>query len=97
MSQEILLLAAILVVGISTGVLYPAWRDIRVERTPLSDHVVVNLDSGDAVEGAMVRSNAMYYLVKGATIHSGGDSVVADGTVVIPRRQVDYIQVLGSR
>jgi hypothetical protein len=66
-----------------------------VFRAVVHRRVVVNLLSGRAVEGVLVRQTGPLLHVKDARLHEPGSSPSpVDGEVVIERSQVDFIQAL---
>ena len=67
-----------------------AYRSVVVHR-----RVVVNLLSGRAVEGVLVRQSGPLLVVKDARIHEpGAEPAAVDGEIVIERDRVDFIQAL---
>lgn len=64
-------------------------------RTVIHRRVVVNLLSGRAIEGVLVRQTGPLLHIKDARVHEpGADPSPVDGEVVIERSQVDFIQAL---
>lgn len=64
-------------------------------RTVLRRRVVVNLLSGSAIEGVLVRQRGPLLHLKNAVLHErGADPAQLDGEAVIERTQVDFIQAL---
>lgn len=69
-----------------------AYRRLVVHR-----RVVVNLTTGRAVEGVLVRVAGPLLIVKDARLHQPGTvPVTVDGDVVIERSRVDFIQAIGG-
>lgn len=65
------------------------WRLVKARR------VVVNLKSGQAIEGLLVRRSGPLLFIAEARLHEGGDNPVPlDGQAVVERPTVDFIQVL---
>lgn len=65
------------------------WRLIVARR------VVVNLQTGRAIDGLLVRRSGGLLFLKNAVLHEpGADPVPLDGEAVIERSQVDFIQAL---
>lgn len=65
------------------------WRLVRARR------VVVNLRSGQAVDGLLVRQSGPLLFIAEARLHEGGDNPVPiDGQAVIERPNIDFIQML---
>ncbi|TXH18714.1 MAG: hypothetical protein E6R06_26100 [Mycobacterium sp.] len=58
--------------------------------------VVVNLRSGNAIEGVCTYDGRDHMIVRGALVHEAGaeGAVPADGEVRIDRANVDYTQLL---
>lgn len=66
------------------------WRRLVVHR-----RVVVNLLSGRAIEGVVVDQDGPLLCIKDALLHEpGAEPSKVDGSVVIERTQVDFIQAL---
>lgn len=68
---------------------------MRAFRTVIHRRVVVNLISGRAVEGVLVKQTGPLLHLKDANLHEpqAGSSPM-DGEVVIERSHVDFIQAL---
>jgi hypothetical protein len=65
------------------------WRLVKARR------VVVNLRSGQAVQGLLVRQSGPLLFIAEAQLHEGRDSPVPiDGQAVIERPNIDFIQLL---
>ena len=58
--------------------------------------VLVNLFSGNAIEGVCTYDGREHMIVRGALVHEAGadGAVPADGEVRIDRGNVDYVQML---
>lgn len=58
--------------------------------------VLVNLFSGNAIEGVLTHRVADQYILRAALIHEPGSDATpqADGEIVIDAANVDYIQML---
>ena len=68
---------------------------MRAFRVIVHRRVVVNLLSGRAVEGVLVRQTGPLLHIKDAVLHEpGAEPSPVDGEVVIERPQVDFIQAL---
>jgi small nuclear ribonucleoprotein (snRNP)-like protein len=66
-----------------------AWRRLRAKR------VVVNLKSGRALDGLLVRRSADLLFLRNATVmEPGAEPARLDGEAVIARADVDFIQAL---
>lgn len=64
-------------------------------RTAVRRRVVVNLVSGRAVQGVLVKQTGPLLVLKDAHVHEpGSGEAPVDGDIVIERRQVDFIQAL---
>lgn len=61
----------------------------------VSRRVVVNLTTGSTIEGVLYDERGPLIVLRNASLH--GDTGVApmDGTVVIERDRIDFVQVLG--
>jgi len=65
-----------------------SWRDALTAR-----RVVVNLKSGQAVAGYLVRHHGPLLFLRSAQLHEPGtDPVDIDGEIIIDRAEVDFIQ-----
>ena len=68
---------------------------MRAFRAVVHRRVVVNLLSGRAVEGVLVRQTGPLLHLKDARLHEPeAGSAPMDGEVVIERSQVDFIQAM---
>jgi len=81
---------AVLVAAVLAG---PAWSQLLAWRAVQSRRVVVNLKSGQAIDGHLVRRRGPLLFIRNAHLHEGpGDPAALDGEVVIDRAEVDFIQ-----
>ncbi|MGY4543268.1 hypothetical protein ACVWY0_003201 [Arthrobacter sp. UYNi723] len=65
------------------------WRLVKARR------VVVNLRSGQAIEGLLVRQAGSLLFIAEARLHEGSENpVLIDGQAVVERQTVDFIQIL---
>jgi hypothetical protein len=66
------------------------WHRLLITR-----RVVVNLLSGDAIRGVLLRKRGPLLVVADCEVFpSSGDSAKVDGEIVVERSQVSFIQVL---
>jgi small nuclear ribonucleoprotein (snRNP)-like protein len=58
--------------------------------------VLVNLFSGNAIEGVLTHSVGNQFILRAALVHEPGSDATprADGEIVIDAANVDYIQML---
>ena len=71
----------------------PAWLQLFAWRRVEARRVVVNLKSGQAVDGRLVNRRGPLLFLRNAHLHEGpGDPVALDGEVIIDRAEVDFIQ-----
>lgn len=64
-------------------------------RTVVNRRVIVNLTTGKAIDGVLVRQSGPLLILKGASLlEPGADPVPMDGEVVVERDRVDFIQAL---
>lgn len=71
------------------------WTSTRPWRLVKARRVVVNLKSGQAIDGLLTRQQGPLLFISKATLHEGGDNPVPiDGEAVIERQTVDFIQIL---
>lgn len=63
-----------------------AWRRVETRR------VVVNLKSGQAVDGYLIRRRGSLLFLRDGNLHEGTDPVPLDGEVIIDRAEIDFIQ-----
>jgi hypothetical protein len=78
-------------VGLLVVLLGPrvAWRPVLARR------VVVNLKSGRAVDGLLVkRSGDLLFLREATALEPGAEPARLDGSAVIARADIDFIQAL---
>ena len=65
------------------------WRLVKARR------VVVNLRSGQAIQGLLVRQSGPLLFLAEAQLHEGNNNPVPiDGQAVIERPDIDFIQIL---
>lgn len=65
------------------------WRSIMARR------VVVNLRTGKALDGLLVRRSGGLLFLKNAVLHEpGAEPAPLDGEAVVERSQIDFIQAL---
>lgn len=58
-----------------------------------ASHVVVNLTSGTALDGYLVRQDGPLLTLRAATVHEPGAAPApADGELVVERSRIDFIQ-----
>lgn len=80
-------LAAALIVG-AVGARWWPWRSVTRRR------VVVALQSGDAVQGVLLRRSGPLLVLSGASVQSPQGPIPVDGTMVVERSQVIWMQVV---
>jgi hypothetical protein len=57
--------------------------------------VVLNLRSGQAIDGLLVRQEGPLLFVAEASLHDGGENpTLIDGQAVVERQTIDFIQML---
>jgi hypothetical protein len=62
----------------------------------LNRKVMVNLYSGNAIEGVLTQKTRDLYLVRAAILHEpGSEPVPMDGEIAIEPVNVDFVQLLG--
>ena len=65
------------------------WRLVKARR------VVVNLRSGQAIEGLLVKQEGPLLFIAEARLHEGSENPVPiDGQAVLERPNIDFIQIL---
>lgn len=66
----------------------------RSHKYVIAKRVIVNLHSGNAIDGVIVRQTGPLLVLKNATLHElGADkSVALDGEALVSRDQIDFIQ-----
>lgn len=65
------------------------WRTVRARR------VMINLKSGQAIDGLLVRHDGPLLFIAEASLHEGGGSPVPlDGQALVERQNIDFIQIL---
>lgn len=89
--EWIALLLLVALAALITAVLWSIrpWRLVKARR------VVVNLRSGQAIQGLLVRQSGPLLFLAEAQLHEGTNTPVPlDGQAVIERPTVDFIQML---
>lgn len=88
--MEIVGLGLVLAVVLAAVAGYLWWR---TPRYVVHRRAVVNLRTGTAIQGVIVRARAGLYVVRDATVHAeGAEPARADGELIVDRANVDYIQ-----
>jgi small nuclear ribonucleoprotein (snRNP)-like protein len=88
-------LIAALLAGICISLALPSALAWLVWRGLHSRRVVVNLKSGRALDGLLVRRSADLLFLRNATVmEPGAEPARLDGEAVIARADVDFIQAL---
>lgn len=66
------------------------------KKNPAIRHkVLINLLSGNGIEGVITQQVGHHYVLKGATVHEVGQQPApADGEIVVDAANVDFIQIL---
>jgi hypothetical protein len=83
----LVLILAVALAGSPVGLHLLAWRRVETRR------VVINLKSGQAVDGYLIRRRGSLLFIRDAQLLEGtGDPVPLDGEVIIDRAEVDFIQ-----
>jgi hypothetical protein len=84
----LLVLMAAVMAGLVWSVTGP-WRLVKARR------VVVNLKSGQAIQGLLVRQSGPLLFLAEAQLHEGNNNPVPiDGQAVVERPGIDFIQIL---
>lgn len=60
----------------------------------INRRVMVNLQSGQAVEGVLWDDRGPLIVLKDAHLHTEGGSAPLDGEVVIERTNIDFVQIV---
>lgn len=95
MSLDLITLVVLVIVSVS-GVLTAVWygRGLPIK---YAQRVIVNLDTGNAVEGVLVKHRGTSLTLADVTMHAPDrDPVEIEGTTVIDRARVEFIQTLPS-
>lgn len=82
-------IVAVLAVGGLAACLYQAvgWRRLRARR------IVVNLKTGQALDGFLTRQVGQLLFIRGAMLLGAGDEPIAmDGEVIVERSEIEFIQ-----
>jgi hypothetical protein len=87
-------IALLLLVALVALICLGLWR-ARPWRLVKARRVVVNLRSGQAIEGLLVRQEGPLLFIAEARLHEGSENpVLIDGQAVVERQIVDFIQIL---
>lgn len=95
MSIELITLIVLVIVSLS-GVLTAVWygRGLPIK---YAQRVIVNLDTGNAVEGVLVKRRGTSLTLANPIMHAPDrDPVEIEGTTVIDRVRVEFIQTIPS-
>ena len=90
------LLAALLVVVILITIAAAIGAGRRwIWRPVVAQRVIVQLDTGHAVEGLLLERRGPLFVLADATVHEPGQKgVKADGRTVVERHRVLWVQVI---
>lgn len=87
-------IAVVLLLALAALVAFGLWS-IRPWRLVQARRVVVNLRSGQAIQGLLVRQSGPLLFLAEAQLHEGNSSPVPiDGQAVVERPTIDFIQIL---
>ena len=95
MGEVSLLIVALVIVAL-LAVLLGALvvRDLGAWRTVTGRRVVLNLKTGRAVDGLLVRRTGdLLFLRQAVALEPGAEPAPVDGEVVVLRGEIDFIQV----
>lgn len=71
------------------------WSSTRPWRLVKARRVVLNLRSGQAIDGLLVRQEGPLLFIAEASLHEGGENpTLIDGQAVVERHTIDFIQML---
>lgn len=92
--EIVLVLVALAAVAVVAEVAALSRRRWQADRLLVHDRALVNLKSGNAVEGLVVRTGPGYLILVDARVYEEGtpSSVKLDGEAVVYREHVDFIQ-----
>lgn len=89
----IAVLVAVCIVAVATPATWLVWQTTSFRRIVVQRRVVVNLKTGSAIEGVLIKRSGPLLLLRDVVVHDvEGGSNPADGEFVIERPNVDYIQ-----
>lgn len=85
---------ALLVLMVAGGLSF-VWSLVRPWRLVTARRVVVNLRSGQAIDGLLIRKQGPLLFISEARLHEGSENPTPiDGQAVIERETIDFIQML---
>lgn len=85
---------ALLVLMVAGGLAF-VWSLVRPWRLVTARRVVVNLRSGQAIDGLLIRKQGPLLFISEARLHEGSENPTPiDGQAVIERETIDFIQML---
>jgi hypothetical protein len=88
-------IALALVVAIAAAAAGFWWQHAGPWRLVKARRVVVNLRSGQAIQGLLVRQSGPLLFLAEAQLHEGNNNPVPiDGQAVVERPGIDFIQIL---
>jgi hypothetical protein len=94
---EVLQIVVAVVLGLTAGVVLCrlAWDGWRSWRAMTGRRVVVNLKTGRALDGVLVRKSGDLLFLRNATaLEPGSAPAGLDGEAVVARSEIDFIQAL---
>ncbi|SPT53791.1 Uncharacterised protein [Actinomyces bovis] len=66
---------------------------MRPYRRLIASNIIINLKTGTALAGALVRQDGQLLFLRNVTLYSvGADPTPVDGEVVVERDHIDFIQ-----
>lgn len=93
LSLLVVIVSSVVIAAAIAGSVVLAWQAWKARQVLLARRrVVVNLTTGKAVEGVLVRTEGPLLFVRDARLHEGQATVPMDGEVVVERDKVDFIQ-----
>lgn len=88
------MLAAVLaIIGLAIGAAAAWWALTRSWRRLLTKRVVINLKSGESLDGFLIRQSGPLLFVRDAAfLQPGSEPMAMDGEIIVERSQVEFIQ-----
>ncbi len=92
-------LAIVLAVWVPALVVGAVWLWSRHRPLRYADRVLVNLTTGNAIEGVLVRNRGGTLTLAEAAVHTpeGEAPVDLEGRTIIPAERVDFMQEIGNK
>lgn len=93
MLEVLLLLLGLVAGGVSAAYWQPGRRKPRGWKSLQAVRIIVNLKSGQSIDGYLVRQEAQLLFIRNAVLIGQSDEPIPmDGQVIVERSEIEFIQ-----